>query len=208
HNLGIETAEGSLFSSQHINSQAVGEWAGPVEGHIYLITIDPNFGGSDNWVTQVWDVTEYPRSLVAEYAESDRSTDYSLQKTLGLIDLYDAALIAIESNSGGKVIAENIAKARPGIRIEVTVTTNTSKRINTDRIALGLEQCEFIYAENWAGKAEFRKFSAKDRCATGGAKDDRVMAMAAGWPYVDELIVLDISGDATDDIDMSYLDNL
>jgi hypothetical protein len=208
HNLGIETAEGSLFSSAHVNSQAIGAWSEPVKGRVYMAMIDPNFGGSDNYVCQIWDVTEYPRSLVAEYAESERSTGYSKGKTLELMDRYDVALTAIESNSGGKVIAENLATARPGKRIEVTITTNTSKRVNTDRIAYALEEKEIIYPPDWEGKGEFRKFSAKAREATGGAKDDRVMAMAAGWAWIDQIVISTFDSDAVDDRDMGYLDNL
>ena len=70
HDLGIETAEGSLFSSEAVERQAVGAWSGPIAGHHYIAMTDPNFGGSDNWVTLVFDVTASPYSLVAEFVES------------------------------------------------------------------------------------------------------------------------------------------
>jgi Terminase RNaseH-like domain len=188
HNLGIETAEGSLFSSIHIDKQSIGAWSGPIQGHHYLVCVDPNFGGSDNHVVQVIDITSLPYSLVAEYADNDHSTDYAKSKTLELMDAYSPVLTAIESNSGGKVIAENIAKARPRFRVEVTVTTHTSKAVNTDRIALAIEQGELIYPADWQGIGEMKRFSKKDRCATGDAKDDRVMALAAGFAWLNEAI--------------------
>ena len=187
HNLGIETAQGGLFDSSAINKQATGAWSEPIPGHLYLGCTDPNFGGSDNYVTQIWDVTDYPRSLVAEYAEADRSTEYSKDQSLTLFDRYGCQLVAVESNSGGKVVAENYIKARPKLRVEVTLTTNASKRVNTDRIAFALEQSEIIYPKKWQGIAEMRRFSAKDRQATGGEKDDRIMAWAAGWAWVGEI---------------------
>jgi len=187
HNLGIETAQGALFSTEAINRQSIGEWAHPLPTRKFIAMTDPNFGGSDNWVTQVWDVTELPYSLVAEYAESDRSTEYSRGKALELSDRYKCEYHAVESNSGGKIVAENMIRDRPSLKILLTLTTNTSKRINTDRLALGVEQGDFIYPPDWQGISEMKRFSLAKREATGGAKDDRIMAWAAGMAHLDEL---------------------
>lgn len=187
HNLGIETALGSLFSSDAIKEYAIGEWLPPWPSSKYLVCIDPNFGGSDNFVTLVWDVTSLPYKLVAEYAESERSTDYSIGKTVELIKSYKTVLIGIESNSGGKVIAEKLMELCPSHNIQVTITTNASKRVNTDRIALALEQGEVIYPADWKGVNEMKRFSQAKREATGGEKDDRVMAWAAGWAWLSEI---------------------
>ena len=190
HNLGIEVAEGSLFNRDAISAQAIGGWAAPVAGHRYLVSIDPNFGGSDNFSTLVFDITKMPCSLVAEYAEADRSIEYSLGKTLELIDVYKPILIACESNSGGKIIVENLIKMRPHCLVEVTFTTRTSKVVNTDRIALGLEQKEIIYPPDWKGINEMKRFSMREREATGAEKDDRIMSWAAGWAWLEKAITL------------------
>lgn len=195
HNLGIEIAGNALFSSDAIKSQAIGAWSEPVADHLYLVCVDPNFGGSDNWCTQVWDCTTDVKSLVAEYAESDRSVDYSKNKTLDLIDRYKASLIAVESNSGGMVIVEDLIKDRKSKRIEVTKTTRTSKRVNTDRCAYYLDQGMVAYPPDWKGVQEMRKFSSSEREATGGEKDDRIMSWAAGFAWIDEVKI--VSGSQT-----------
>jgi Terminase RNaseH-like domain len=187
HNLGIETAQGSLFSSSAIAVQSIGFLEFPVADHRYIACTDPNFGGSDNWVTQVWDVTQLPYSLVAEYAESDRTTEYSRAKALELSDRYRCVYHAVESNSGGKIVAENMIRDRPSLKVLLTLTTNASKKVNTDRIALGIEQGEFIFPAGWKGIGEMKRFSLKDREATGGAKDDRIMAWAAGMAQLEEV---------------------
>jgi Terminase RNaseH-like domain len=187
HNLGIETAQGSLFSSSAIASQSTGCWEYPISDHRYIVCTDPNFGGSDNWVTQVWDVTQLPYSLVAEYAESDRTTEYSRAKALELSDRYKCVFHAVESNSGGKIVAENMIRDRPSFKVLLTLTTNASKKVNTDRIALGVEQGEFIFPADWEGIGEMKRFSQAAREATGGAKDDRIMAWAAGFAQMDEI---------------------
>jgi Terminase RNaseH-like domain len=208
HNLGIETAQGSLFSSDAIAKQSIGAWAEYKPGRYYIACTDPNFGGSDNWVTQIWDVTELPYSLVAEYAESDRTTEYSRAKALELSDNYNVIYHAVESNSGGKIVVENMIRDRPSLKILLTLTTNTSKKVNTDRIALGVEQGEYIYPADWKGIIEMKRFSQALREGTGGEKDDRVMCFAAGMPHLDQIVFSSFDSDAVDDVDMSYLDNL
>jgi hypothetical protein len=188
HNLGIETAEGSLFNSEAIARQAIGQWSEPVAGNHYIAMTDPNFGGSDNWVTLIFDVTASPYSLVAEFVESERGTEYCRSKSLELSDRYDVLFHAIESNSGGAVLSENMIVQRPGLKVLLTNTSRTSKIVNTDRIAFALEQGEFIYPADWQGINEFKRFSLKDRAATGASKDDRVMALAAGWAWIEEAV--------------------
>lgn len=187
HNLGIESAEGSLFNSDAIKKQAIGAWAEPVAGHHYIAMTDPNFGGSDNWATLVFDVTALPYSLVAEFIESDRTTEYCRGKAIELSDKYSVIFHAVESNSGGKVVVENMINDRPNLDVRLTLTSNVSKRVNTDRIALAHEQGDFIYPPNWEGMIEFKRFSLRLREATGSSKDDRVMALAAGWAWIEEL---------------------
>lgn len=208
HNLGIETAQGSLFSSGAIAKQSIGAWAEYNPSRHYIACTDPNFGGSDNWVTQIWDVTELPYALVAEYAESDRTTEYSRAKALELSDQYNVVYHAVESNSGGKIVVENMIRDRPSLNILLTLTTNASKKVNTDRIALGIEQGEFIFPADWGGIIEMKRFSQAAREATGGEKDDRVMAFAAGMAHLDQIVIADYSGDSVDDRDMGYLGNL
>ncbi len=184
HNLGIEQASSSLFHDMAIDASQTSTWQGHKLGRKYFAMIDPNFGGSDNFVMLVFDITETRNQLVAEYAESDRSIEYSVGHCLKVLEFYRIKLLAIESNSGGKIVHERLIEHRPDIETLLTLTTHASKKNNTDRIALALEQGEIGYPEGWAGMGEMSAFSATEREATVGEKDDRVMAMAAGWAHM------------------------
>ena len=103
YNLSFDDSVGGyLFNPAAITRQAVGAWAEPQRGRVYIFGIDPNFGGSDYFVCQVWDATEPPYGLVDQYRESGRSIEYSENVTLGLMDRYGPQLVAIETNSGGR----------------------------------------------------------------------------------------------------------
>lgn len=186
YNLGIEVAGSSLFNSAAIDQYAIGQWEEPQPNRKYFAMVDPNFGGSDNFVCLIIDITDPQYRLVNEYAEADRSIEYSEGKTIALADWYGCKAIAIESNSGGKIVVESIQKKRPQLEVLLTLTSQSSKRTNTDRIALAIEQGQLIYPTDWEGKAEMRSFSASKREATAGDKDDRVMALAAGFAHIDE----------------------
>ncbi len=185
HNLGIEQASSSLFNEMAIEAAQTSSWQGHRMGRNYFAMVDPNFGGSDNFVMLIFDITEDCNQLVAEFAECDRSIEYSVGQCLKLLDFYRINLMAIESNSGGKIVWEDLQRKRPDLETVLTLTTHQSKKLNTDRIALALELREIGYPKSWAGMAELRAFSALEREATAGEKDDRVMAMAAGWAHIE-----------------------
>ncbi|NEZ61998.1 hypothetical protein D0962_04280 [Leptolyngbyaceae cyanobacterium CCMR0082] len=180
YDLDFTVSTESLFNQDAVQAQAIGQWEKPQSGADYLVCVDPNFGGSDYFRAQVWKLSTDPMALVAEYAENQRSIEYSKTKVLGLIDAYRPVLCAVESNSGGVVIIEDLAKARPSLRLQGVLTTNTTKRVNTDRIAIALEQKEVIYPPDWAGVQEMPQFSALKREASSG-HDDTITAWAAGW---------------------------
>lgn len=182
YDLDFTIARNSLFNFVAVQKQATGAWSTPIKGHKYLIGVDPNFGGSDYFRAQVWDITATPASLVAEYGENQRSIEYSKIQLKLLINQYNPLLTAIESNSGGIVILENLVSELPGLRLEAVSTTRTSKRINTDRIAISVEQGNVIYPPDWDGIKEMSQFSAGSREATSG-HDDCVMAFAVAWAY-------------------------
>lgn len=187
HNLGIESAGSSLFNAAAIDLQSIGQWSEPIPGRRYIAMVDPNFGGADNFVSLILDITDPVASLVAEYAESDKSVEYSEGKTLELCDKYGVLAIAVESNSGGKIVVEDFQRKRPSLNVLLTLTSNSSKRTNTDRVALTIEQGQLIYPPAWGGIQEMRSFSAQHREAVGGEKDDRIMALAAGLAHLDEV---------------------
>jgi phage terminase large subunit-like protein len=165
---------------------AYGLWQAPKKGRRYLMGIDPNFGGKDNFVAQVWDCTESPVALVAEYAEADRTIETSVESVARLIEDYGPEIVAVESNSGGRIVLEQLIRLFPSVRIEGVTTTSASKKVNTDRIALAIESREVTYPADWQGLNEMMHFGLMERAALSG-KDDRVMAMAAAWVFFHEL---------------------
>jgi hypothetical protein len=186
-NLSFDSATtGVLFEMTVAKAMAYGLWQAPKKGRRYLMGIDPNFGGKDNFVAQVWDCTESPVALVSEYAEADRTIETSVESVARLIEDYGPEIVAVESNSGGRIVLEQLIRLSPSVRIEGVTTTSASKKVNTDRIALAIESREVTYPADWQGLNEMMHFGLMERAALSG-KDDRVMAMAAAWVFFHEL---------------------
>jgi hypothetical protein len=186
HNLGFPKSGGSLFRSQSISESAIGSWAEPVFGHRYLAGLDPNMGGEDSWCLLIFDITEHPFQLVAEYAESNQLPSYCAAKTLELIDQYRPVVCAIEKNNGGLSVAEKLTEARAWLNVQTVNTTALSKTINTDRISIALTSGDVIFPPDWQGIDELKKFSRVDRRAMGNGHDDRVMAWAIGFACLEK----------------------
>lgn len=187
YNLGIPASGASLFQADLVNLFAVGNWFPPRRDRVYLAGIDPNFGGTDYFCMLIWDVTEAPYQLVSQYRDNSHSNSYHQEKVLQLLDSYQPAITAIESNSGGAVILEDLIVARSSLRFEKVNTSAVSKRVNTDRLAIALEGGTVRYPPDWQGIEEMKNFSTKDRKAVAG-HDDCVMAWAAAWVWIGELI--------------------
>ena len=187
-----DSTGGALFNAQAVDGQAIGDWAEPLAGHRYVMGVDPNFGGDDRFVAQVWDITDGCPSLVAEYAEGQRSVELSTVAVLDYCDRYKPLMVAVEGNSGGKVVLENLSKRRPFTRFENINTSRVSKVTNTDRIAIAVERGEAIYPADWEGIREMKAFSLREREAETG-HDDRVMAMAMAFAVMDSIVEGSIS---------------
>lgn len=184
YNLGIPASGGRLFVEAVIKNALRGEWRQPEPNRTYIAGIDPNFGGSDFFTTQIYDVTEKPYSLVAEYHENNRAVTYSLQRTNSLLLTYSPVAVAVESNSGGAVLHEKLTQQ--GFDARAINTTKANKIINTDRLAILLEESNLVYPVDWSGASELRNFSLKNRCAITG-HDDQVMSGAVAFTLIDEI---------------------
>jgi len=187
YNLGIPASGASLFQADLVNLFGIGSWSPPKLDRVYLAGIDPNFGGTDYFCMLIWDVTEAPYQLVCQYRDNKHSNSYHQEKVLQLLDAYQPAITAIESNSGGAVILEDLIIARSSLRFEKVNTSAVSKRVNTDRLAIALEGGTVCYPPDWEGIEEMKNFSTKERKAVAG-HDDCVMAWAAAWVWIGELI--------------------
>jgi hypothetical protein len=163
-------------------AEAIGGLQFPSRGHTYVIGIDPNGSGDDEWVTTVLDVTSNPWQVVARFNDARRSRDYGLQRTARLIDQYNPELVAIENNGVGANVGEALSILRPGVPIEEFATSKPSKIRMTDRVLLLLEQGELgIPPDDIYGKQmrTFRQGADGTREAAAGCHDDAVMSLAA-----------------------------
>lgn len=181
-NWNVRDINDCLFNYVAIQSSLKGDWEQPIPGHVYIGGVDPNFGGSDFFTTHIYDVTSYPHKLVAEFHESNRSVSYSIQQSQILFDIYQPFAVAIEGNGGGVVVAEKIKFHD----VRVVQTSQRNKLVNTDRIALLIEQGMIVFPSDWDGSNEFKNFSLTSRCALTG-HDDRVMCCAIASTLFDEV---------------------
>ncbi len=187
YNLGLPETGGALFKNKDIERCATGQWRSPQVKRSYLAGIDPNFGGNDFYVCLIWDVTVKPYNLVAQFRENNRSNTYNEEQTINLLRRYNPCITAVEKNSGGAIVLEKLIKQCPDLRFEPVVTTSSSKRINTDRLALALEFNEVSYPKDWQGIIEMKNFSLQTRQATSG-NDDCLSAWSVAWAWLESAI--------------------
>jgi hypothetical protein len=190
YELDFAASDRQLYAHDLIEAAELqGGWELPRRMGYYVLGIDPNGGGADDFCAIVVDVATSPWRVVAGYADSGRSRDYSLRHCAMLIDQYDPAAVAVEKNGVGAAMAESLLNLRPGLEIEECSTTEVMKVMITDRLALLLEQGEItIPPTPFATQAEpssigdqlknFRVMADGKRCAATGHKDDAVMALA------------------------------
>ena len=200
YNLGLPELGGLLFQSNLIEKLATGQWKKPIFRHKYLAGIDPNFGGDDYFVLLIWDITAKPYELVKQYRSSKASNTYNQMMAKAILNQYQPSITAIEKNSGGIVILENLVRDCSNLRFESVTTSTVSKKINTDRLALVLESQDVIYPPDWEGcskhqddsgnlvDGEMYRFSASERKANKGHHDDTIMAWAVAFAYLDEAL--------------------
>ncbi len=183
-NWHVKKSDSRLFNIVAIEQSCVGLWIPPKLGGNYIIGIDPNFGGDDYFVCQVWDITLTPYTLVAQYREQRRSMTYSVQQCDRHLKAYRPVVTAIEKNSGGIAVLEGLIAMNPGLRIEGISTTQASKVIMTDRLAIALESGLLVFPFDWAGIEELKGFSKTKRMAISG-HDDCVMAAAIAFTQIE-----------------------
>lgn len=196
YDLQIPSSSGSLFNMDRVKELAIAQWQPPQPKHRYLMGIDPSFGGDDYYTALIFDVTQYPYKLVHQFRENNKANAYYESKIMDIIKQYRPQLVAIESNSGGIVLIEHLQAKIPGLRVEKVSHSSVSKRVNTDRIAIAVENGDVIYPSNWEfcnesidgvsrHASEASQFLASTRQAVQG-HDDTVMAFAVAWAWIDE----------------------
>lgn len=147
YNLNFEEAVNAIYPIELINRAARGYYQPPMAGRKYIGGVDPSFGGDDYFVLTIWDVTTTPYNLVHIYREHNKAKDYNLAQVVSVVNRYKPAVLGVESNSGGRLILEDLIKNLPWCKIEAVQTTAASKIVSTDRILLLLERDQIIYPD-------------------------------------------------------------
>lgn len=182
YELDFAASDFEIFPHELIDyAESRGGWANPRRQHVYVMGIDPNGGGNDNFAITVVDVTTSPWSVVAGFYENQSSRDYGLRHAAKLIDEYQPSLICVEKNGVGAAVAEALVLLRPSAYVEEVSTSHTTKILMTDRIVLLLEQHELTIPPGCYIGKEMRNFRQTDkgkREAAAGHHDDAVMALA------------------------------
>lgn len=188
-NWRVKRSESLLFNKQAIVASSSGLWLSPQPNKRYLIGVDPNFGGDKHFVCQVWDIKQRPYRLVHQYREREQVIVSSIEKVAAIARKYPPYLLAVEINTGGKIVAERLMEKLPGVKICPVLTSEGSKKINTDRIAIALEEGLIQYPADWSGIEEMRAFSKTRRRAITGY-DDSILAWAVAFAYLEEALAI------------------
>ena len=179
----------SLFNQEAIYKYAVGRWQDkPTLHRTYMAAIDPAYGGQNFFECLIFDITELPFALVAEYRKNYTKPLQCRREAQELLARFKVSFLAVEADNGGVVIAEQIAAELPGTQVEITRSSNISKIVNTDRIAIEHEQGNVVYPPDWHGIAEMENFSASERKAiveNDELNDDTITAWAAGFAHLE-----------------------
>lgn len=155
----------------------------PNAAHTYVIGAD--WGKSDDYTAfTVLDVT------TQQVVKMDRSNrvDYALQRQRlqALSDRWKPSVIVAESNSMGEPIIEQLLRERLPIRS--FVTTNATKQVAIEALALAFERGEISIVNDPVLIAELQAYEAQ-RLPSGltrysapeGLHDDCVMSLAMAW---------------------------
>jgi hypothetical protein len=157
--------------------------AAAVSGHQYSFGVD--WGRSNDFtVIAVWDITL--RALVA--FDRFNMIDYALQlgRLRAMYDTFRPSTIIAEYNSMGGPLVE--ALQGMNLPVQAFTTTNASKAMIIDALALGLEKGDVTLVNDPVLLAEMQAYES-ERLPGGllrygapeGMHDDMVMAAALGW---------------------------
>ena len=187
YELKFGMTDAQVYPTALIDQCSTGTWQEcGVVGRNYILSVDPNAGGNDYWVSMVMDVTEDPCRVVAMFRENGRTTEYCLKQTEQLIDYFCPERLIIEKNGIGTPISEALAINFPSTYIEQFSTSRPSKTIATDRILYLMENGRLEFPPGIIGHElkAFRQYDGGLREASPGHHDDTTMAMAFGCSLI------------------------
>lgn len=181
----FESWEGSVF--RHVTECATAQRKDtPESGHEYVIGCD--WGRSNDFtVFTVLDLTT--RAMV----EMDRSNqvDYTLQRgrLQALCQRWHPSKVIAESNSIGEPVIEELQ--RSGLPAQPFTTTNASKAVIIEALALAFEQRSIAILDDPVLLGELQAFQAEQLpggmlrySAPGNQHDDCCMSLALAWSAI------------------------
>lgn len=177
----FEASDAGVFRHNLLEAAAVGEYTEGLASRTYIIGVDPSFGGSDFFTAVVVDVTDEVFRVVAMHHANNQSSEYNIRHVADLIEAYNPVVVAIEANSGGRVVAEAVQSTAYSANVELVTTTAASKRTNTDRLVYLLEHERLVLPNDEEFLSDWRNFRQDEkgrREAAHGFHDDVVMATA------------------------------
>lgn len=158
----------------------------PEAGHQYVIGCD--WGRTKDYTVFV--VLDQTTRTIVEFERSNR-VDYTMQceRLKALSERWQPVQIIVELNSIGQPIIEQLA--REGLRVYPFTTTNTSKKLAIEALALAFERGDIripndpvIVSELLAYEGEKLPSGLLRYGAPAGQHDDVVMALAIAWSSV------------------------
>jgi len=162
-------------------------WMPPVDGHDYIIGVDPAGGGTEGDYACA-EVIERETGLQCAELHGHFSPRDLAGKVVALAARYNAALVAVERNNHGHAVLTHLkAQNCPNIYHEGTkggwLTSASTRPVMIERLAAVLvETPQVFYSTRLLN--EFRTFIRHpdgSSGAAGGAHDDCVMAMAIAF---------------------------
>lgn len=187
--LSFTSSSSAVFSPILIRNCAVLEgYEKPQQGDRLFIGIDPNFGGNDYFCASVLKQTGDSYSLIHLYRKRGETSDYHLFNLLALLDEYKPQRVAVEVNSGGIIIAEQIQREKTSLVIERFRTTHENKYSIVSRLLVAMEQDKLKLPNKPEVINDFLAFRKTDNNkleAAQGKHDDVVMATAIALSVTD-----------------------
>lgn len=189
YELEFGESDSGVFGHDDVDACATGKLEAPNMRSRYLMCIDPNSGGDDPFTAQIWDISSLPYKLVGSFSKAQAGSEYCITHCALMYDTYEPFAVAIESNSMGIWAIEDFIKERPNANIIKVNTNQSSKRVNTDRLALLVEKHHLSYPPDHqiiVQLKNFRQNKRGQRAAASGFHDDEVMCAAIGFSVLEQ----------------------
>ncbi len=181
YNLTFVNSEESVFSGEIVRLNAVGTTEDKHDPDArYFFGIDPAYGGMDYFVCWILKQVGNDYHSVKWYRARQKTKDYNIAKVTDLIEQFQPVRVGVETNTGGKVILEDLISMNRGTDIRGIHTSQESKITMIDRLILTMERGQFPYPKSSPIYDEFLQFMKKGNkmSAAENAHDDCVMAGA------------------------------